>query len=182
MIDVPISNVGAGGSVERSRSYTWTDPHELETLVRSTSGLDFMRAIIEHKSGTTPFMATVGFTTVAAKEGYVEMECALGEHLYNPLGVVHGGVAATLLDSVAGCAVHTLLPVGTGYTSLDLSVHYLRPMTSDLGSVRAVGTAINRGRRTALSTAEIRDNAGRVLAHATSSCLLFDPSDIPGPK
>nr|WP_199239784.1 MULTISPECIES: PaaI family thioesterase [Kribbella] len=100
----------------------------------------------------------------------------VGEHLYNPIGVVHGGVAATLLDSVAASAVHSVLPAGTGYTSLDLSAKFLRPILADTGPLRAIGTVINRGRRTALANAELRDSTDRLLAHATSSCMLF-PTD-----
>jgi uncharacterized protein (TIGR00369 family) len=81
-----------------------------------------------------------------------------------------------VLDSAAGCAVHSTLPAGTSYTTVDLSVHYLRPITTDLGPVRATGTVVNRGRRTALGRAEVRDGADRLLAHATSSCMLF-PTD-----
>ena len=94
--------------------------------------------------------------------------CEPGEFMYNPIGVVHGGVAATLLDSAASCAVHTVLPVGTAYTTVDLSVHLLRPMLERFGPVRAIGTVVNRGRRTALGKAEIRDGQGRLLAHATA--------------
>jgi uncharacterized protein (TIGR00369 family) len=97
----------------------------------------------------------------------------LGEYLYNPIGVVHGGLAATMLDSAAACAVQTLLPAGTAYTSADLTVHYLRPVTSDLGTIRATGRVLNKGRRTALARAEVRDGADRLLAHATSSCMIF---------
>ena len=95
------------------------------------------------------------------------------EFHYNPLGTMHGGVLATLLDSAAGCAVHTTLPAGVGYTSLDLNLKFLRPVSSDSGPLRAIGTVISKGRRTALAQAELRDAADRLIAHATSSCMIF---------
>jgi uncharacterized protein (TIGR00369 family) len=97
-------------------------------------------------------------------------------HVYNPIGFVHGGFAAAMLDSAAGTAVQTVLPAGAGYTTMNLSVHFLRPVTASTGLVRAVGTLVSRGRRTALARAELRDGAGRLLAHATSACMLFLPS------
>jgi uncharacterized protein (TIGR00369 family) len=96
-----------------------------------------------------------------------------GEEHYNPIGSVHGGVYATLLDSATGCAVQTVLPAGMGYTSLDLNVKFLRRITSDTGKVRAIGTVLNQGRRMALAQAELFDAQDRLLAHATSSCMLF---------
>jgi uncharacterized protein (TIGR00369 family) len=96
------------------------------------------------------------------------------EFHYNPLGSVHGGVIATLLDSAAGCAVHSTLPAGWGYTSLDLTAKYLRPATVDSGRMRCEGSVINRGRTTALAEARLLDERGRLLAYASSSCLLFE--------
>src|SRR5215470_13692391 len=102
-----------------------------------------------------PIAATVGFRLAEVERGRVVLVGEVGEHLYNPIGVVHGGVAATLLDSACGSAVHTTLPAGASYTTLDLSVRYLRPATTDMGTIRAIGTVINRGRRTALAEAEL---------------------------
>ena len=87
---------------------------------------------------------------------------------------MHGGVLATLLDTATGCAVHTTLPAGVGYTSMDLSVKYLRPVTVESGTLRCVGTVLQRGRRTALAEARLTDGSDRLVAHATSTCLLFD--------
>ena len=101
------------------------------------------------------------------------------EFHYNPLGTVHGGMLATLLDTAAGCAVHTTLPAGVGYTSMDLSVKYLRPVTVASGTLRCVGTVLQRGRRTALAEARLTDAADRLVAHATSTCLLFDLPPAP---
>ncbi len=98
------------------------------------------------------------------------------EFHYNPLGSVHGGVFATMADSACGCAVHTMLPAGVFYTSLDLSVKFLRPVTVDTGPITAEGTVVHLGRRTALAEARITDAAGKVYVTATSSCLLIRPA------
>ena len=96
-----------------------------------------------------------------------------GEEHYNPIGSVHGGIFATLLDSAAGCAVQSTLPQGVAYTSLDLTVKFLRRITVDTGTVRAIGTVVSRGRQTALAEVRLVDEKDRLLAHATSSCMLF---------
>ena len=92
---------------------------------------------------------------------------------YNPLGIVHGGYAATLLDSCVGCAVHTMLPAGTGYTTLELKVNYLRAMTDRTGPVRAEGKVLSVGRQTGVAEGRLTDSAGRLLAYATTTCLVF---------
>lgn len=99
--------------------------------------------------------------------------CVPAKEHYNPIGSVHGGLYATLLDSAAACSVHSTLPQGMAYTSLDLSVKFLRPVNAATGPIRAVGVVRSRGRRTALAEAELLDVGDLLLAHATSSCLLF---------
>jgi uncharacterized protein (TIGR00369 family) len=163
--------------MSRTRTYSWADAEELAKASRAMSGLEFNRYLMEGGDATRiPMSSTIGFEITEAEHGRVVIVGEVGEHLYNPIGVVHGGVAATLLDSVAASAVHSVLPAGTGYTSLDLSVKFLRPILADSGPLRAVGTVVNRGRRTALANAELRDKADRLLAHATSTCMLF-PTD-----
>ena len=117
--------------------------------------------------------STAGGTLEHVEFGGAVFTLEPGEEHYNPIGSVHGGVYATPLDSAAGCAVQSVLPADVGYTSLDLNVKFLRPITTDTGKVRAVGTVRNQGRRTALAQAELFDSDDRLLAHATSSCLLF---------
>lgn len=159
--------------MDRTREYHWTDPIALAEAGRDLSGIDFMRAVAAGELPPSPIAQTLGFTLTEVGEGTVVFVAEPGEHLYNPIGVVHGGVTATLLDSAAACAVHTTLPAGTAYTSLDLSLRYLRPVRADTGPVRAIGRVLNRGRRTALAEAELRDAADRLLAHATSTCMIF---------
>ena len=119
--------------------------------------------------------STLPFRITEVEEGRVVFVGEIGEHVYNPIGTVHGGFAATLMDGTAGSAIHTTLPAGIGYVSMDLSLHYLRPITMDnAGPISAIGTVLNRGRRTGLATVELRDGDDRLLVRATSSCLLFD--------
>jgi uncharacterized protein (TIGR00369 family) len=106
--------------------------------------------------------------------GRVVFVCEPDESAYNPIGVVHGGLVCTLADTVAACAVHTTLDAGIAYTSIDLNVSYLRPVTVDSGLLRATGLVTKPGRRVAFSSAEIVDQAGRLVATATSSCLVMD--------
>ncbi|MCT9006097.1 PaaI family thioesterase [Streptomyces sp. NPDC054766] len=157
----------------RSRTYDWEDPAVSAAAVGQYSGLDFLREMQAGRLPAPPISATLGMTLEEVERGRVVFALVPGEEHYNPIGSVHGGVYATLLDSAAGCAVQSVLPRGTGYTSLDLNVKFLRPITVDTGEVRAVGTVLSSGRRTALAQAELFDAADRLLAHTTSSCLLF---------
>ncbi|WP_221356392.1 PaaI family thioesterase [Streptomyces beigongshangae] len=159
--------------MDRSRTFAWSDPAVSAGAVGKGTGLEFLRDIVAGRLPAPPLSVTLGFTLEEVEHGRAVFVLAPGEEHYNPIGSVHGGVYATLLDSAAGCAVQSVLPRGTAYTSLDLSVKFLRPITVDTGKVRAVGTVLNSGRRTALAQAELLDSADRLLAHATSSCLLF---------
>ncbi|GLW47184.1 phenylacetic acid degradation protein [Streptomyces sp. NBRC 14336] len=157
----------------RSRTYEWDDPATSAAAVGAASGMDFLREIQAGRLPAPPIAATLDFTLDEVAEGRAVFSIVPGEEHYNPIGSVHGGVYATLLDSAAGCAVQSTLPPGVGYTSLDLNVKFLRRITSDTGRVRAIGTVVNRGRTTALAEAQLVDADDRLLAHATSSCLLF---------
>ncbi len=160
----------------RSRTFDWEDPRVCARAVAHHSGLDFLREILAGRLPAPPIAAALGFTLEEAEHGRAVFALVPGEEHYNPIGSVHGGVYATLLDSAAGCAVQSTLPRGTGYTSIDLTLKFLRPVTVDTGKVRAVGTILNLGRRTALAQAELLDSDDRLLAHATSSCMLFPVS------
>ena len=110
---------------------------------------------------------------VEVAEGRVEFSCEPDESVYNPIGVVHGGLVCTLLDSVVGCAVHTTLPRGLGYTSIELKVNYLRAVHAGSGPLTAVGTVVKPGRRVAFAEGQVTDAAGRLVATASSSLLVF---------
>jgi len=133
------------------------------------AGLDFLREVQAGRLAAAPVGRTLDFALDEVEHGRAVFSLVPGEEHYNPIGSMHGGVFATLLDSAAGCAVQSTLPQGMAYTSLDLTVKFLRPVTVDTGRVRAVGTVVSGGRRTALAQAQLVDAADRLLAHATSS-------------
>jgi uncharacterized protein (TIGR00369 family) len=140
------------------------------------SGLEFIRAVFEGKLPAPPIAATMDFAGAEAEEGHVAFVGEPSEFHYNPIGVVHGGFAMTLLDSALGCAVHTTLAKGEGYTSLETSVNFVRPITSETGRVRCEASILHRGGR--LATAEgrlIAEKTGKLLAHGTTTCMIFRP-------
>lgn len=139
------------------------------------TGLEFLRALAAGEFPPAPILETIGAELVEFDEGRAVFAFEPAEFQYNPIGSVHGGVYATLLDSACGCAVQTMLPAGVGYTSLDLSVKFLGTIRVGSGRVTATGTVDHLGKRTALARAELRGPTGRLLASATSSCLLLTP-------
>jgi uncharacterized protein (TIGR00369 family) len=160
---------------ERARSYSWDDPTDLARSGTQMSGLEYLRSMQAGDLPHPPICATVGFRFVGFDEGRAVMELEPGEHQYNPIGAVHGGVIVTLLDSVAGSAVHTTLPPGVGYTTVGINTTFLRAVRSDTGTLRAEGRLIRGGRRIALAEAELTDAGGNLYAHATSNCLIIAP-------
>jgi uncharacterized protein (TIGR00369 family) len=140
------------------------------------SGLEQLRAVFDpSRPDRAPGIGkTLGFNVVELEEGRVVFAGHPDESVYNPIGTVHGGYAATLLDSAVGCAVHSALKAGQGYTTLELKVAYHRPMTKDTGPVRAEGKAIQVGRRAAFAEGRLTDLEGRVYATATSTLLVFE--------
>ncbi|GAA1265537.1 MULTISPECIES: PaaI family thioesterase [Streptomyces] len=157
----------------RTRTYEWEDPALTAAAVGQSSGLDFLREMQAGRLPAAPVSATVDFRLEEVEKGRAVFSLVPGEEHYNPIGSVHGGIYATLLDSAAGCAVQSTLPQGVAYTSLDLTVKFLRRITVDTGRVRAIGTVVSSGRQTALAQAQLVDATDRVLAHATSTCMLF---------
>jgi uncharacterized protein (TIGR00369 family) len=159
----------------RERTYRWGDPDMSATAARTSPGIDVLRALARGELPAAPVAATFGFALDSVEPGRVEFSFEPAEYHYNPIGSVHGGVYATLLDSATGCAVHSLLPAGVGYTSLDLTVKFLRAVTVDTGRVRCTGTVTHLGSRTALAEARLLDGADKLLATAISSILLIRP-------
>ncbi|MFI5313648.1 MAG: PaaI family thioesterase [Candidatus Dormibacteria bacterium] len=176
-----MSSEGRGDTADaaepvRIRTYHWDDPLIPARAAKDMSGLELMRALVAGDLPKPPIADTLGFDLIEVDSGRAVFSIRSAEYMYNPIGSVHGGVYATLLDSAAGCAVHTMLPAGTRYTSLDLSVKFLRAMTAESGEVRCIGTVSHLGSRTALAEARMLDADGRLLATATSSCLILGPS------
>ncbi|MFY1632583.1 PaaI family thioesterase [Solwaraspora sp. WMMB335] len=159
----------------RSRTFSWTDPASLPTAALSQlSGLDQLRSMTSGEVPAPPVLHMLGLDGFEVEAGRAVALLTPQEFHYNALGTVHGGVLSMLLDTAAGSAVHSVLPAGTSYTSIDLNVKFLRPVTLASGTVRCEGTVVQRGRRTAYAEAKLTDAAGRLAAHATSSCLLFE--------
>lgn len=158
----------------RDRTFSWADPSLIAAHLGRRGGLEMLQAMATGELPVPPVMRMLGIERFEADEGSVAVYMTPQEFHYNPLGTVHGGVLSTLLDTAAGCAVHSTLPVGVGYTSLNLTTTFLRPVTVATGELRCDGTVISRGRTTALAEARIADGNGRLVAHATSSCLIFD--------
>jgi uncharacterized protein (TIGR00369 family) len=169
----PVTGPAASWGEPRSRLVTWHDPMVTAAGGRERSGLETLQAMRDGVLPPPPIAALVQMDVVAVEEGRVEFACAVDESVYNPIGVVHGGLVCTLLDTVAGCAVHSTLPQGVGYTSIELKVTYLRPVTQASGPLTAVGTVVKPGRRVAFAEGQVLDAAGRVVATASSSLLVF---------
>jgi uncharacterized protein (TIGR00369 family) len=138
------------------------------------SGLQQIRSLLDGTSNYRGIAHLLGFKPVSADEGLVVFEGRPTEAVYNPIGSVHGGYAATLLDSAMGCAVHTLMKNGQGYTTLELKVAYHRAMTAESGTVRAEGKVISLGRRAAFAEGRLIDGKGRLCATATTTCLVYE--------
>jgi uncharacterized protein (TIGR00369 family) len=142
-------------------------------VLKSYSGLDFLKAIIAGELPHPPMSELLGFHLVEAGEGRAVFEGLPGSRHYNPIGTVHGGFAATLLDSALGCAIFSTIAKGETWTTLELKFNLVRPMTSATGPVRAEGRIVHRGRTVATSDGELKDRAGKLYAHATTTCMIF---------
>ncbi len=157
---------------ERTVTVSWSDPAELAGSAPSMSGLEFLRAIIAGDLPPAPIQSLLGFVLEEADEGRAVFSIEPGERHYNPIGSVHGGVAATLLDSALGAAVHSTLPQGSGYATLEVKFNLVRAITAETGRALAEGRVIHRGRTVATSEASLRTADGTLLAHGTSTCLI----------
>jgi uncharacterized protein (TIGR00369 family) len=158
---------------ERSRVTTWEDPRETFSRIQGMDGLDALRAMAAGELPPPPIAQTLGFSLVEVERGRATFTVEPAEFHYNPIGVVHGGLALTLLDSAMGCAVHSLLDAGVAYTTLEVNANFVRPLTSDIGSVRCTGTVVHAGRTVATAEGRIEDADGRLYAHGTSTLLIL---------
>jgi uncharacterized protein (TIGR00369 family) len=159
---------------ERTRTFSWQDPSISAVAGEARSGIELLRAIAGGSVPAPPMAELLGMSLDEVHEGRVVFSLEPAEWMYNPIGSVHGGVAATLLDSCMGCAIHSLLPAGVGYSTSDLQVRYSRGMTVATGRVLAEGKVVHAGRR--LATAEGRLTAaadGKLIAHATTGCMVL---------
>ncbi len=142
-------------------------------ILKSYDGLGFLKAIIGGALPQPPISELLGFHLAEAETGRAVFEGLPEFRHYNPIGTVHGGLAATLLDSALGCAIFSTLIKGDAWTTLELKINFVRALTKDTGRVRAEGRIIHRGRTLATSEGDIKDSAGKLYAHATTTCMIF---------
>jgi uncharacterized protein (TIGR00369 family) len=156
----------------RSKTVTWRDPGISATAATTLSGREFLQAILDGRLPPPPIAELMGARLVSIDDGAAVFQCAPDESIYNPIGMVHGGALCTLLDSAAGCAVHTLLPVGVGYSSIEIKVSFLAPVRADSGTLEIEGHSLRVGRHVAFAEAHARLAGGKLVGHATSSLAL----------
>ncbi|MGO9487586.1 MAG: PaaI family thioesterase [Solirubrobacteraceae bacterium] len=159
----------------RERTFAWEDPHEAAAAGAELPGLELMQAIIDRSQPAPPIARLLDMELVEVERGRAVFALRPAEWMYNPIGSVHGGVAATILDSCMGCAVHTTLEAGVGYTTTDLQVRYLRAMRAGEGRVLAEGRVVHDGRRTATAEGRLypESDPSRLLAHASTGCVIL---------
>jgi uncharacterized protein (TIGR00369 family) len=160
-------------AVVRSLAISWSDPKQLAQASRTMPGIEFLRAIRDGNLPPPPIAQLMGFELVEVEPGHAVFECTPGEQHYNPIGVVHGGLAMTLLDSAMGCCVQTMMPDKTGYTTLEAKTNLVRAITSETGRLRAIGKVLHVGKRVATAEGRIEDASGKLYAHATTTCIVL---------
>jgi uncharacterized protein (TIGR00369 family) len=158
----------------RTLTVEWNDPAALAAAGRSMAGIDFLRAIRDARLPPPPIAQLLGFTLVEVEPGHAVFEVVPGERHYNPIGVVHGGLAMTLLDSAMGCCVQTRMPAGSGYTTLEAKTNLVRAITQKTGRLRAIGKLVHLGSRIATAEGRLEDDAGKLYAHATTTCIVLN--------
>ena len=159
--------------MKRTLEVKWEDPIALAQAAHKMSGIEFLRAIRDRRLPAPPIAQLLGFALVEVEPGHAEFEVTPGEQHYNPIGVVHGGLAMTLLDSAMGCAVQTQMPAGGGYTTLEAKTNLVRAITAETGALRAIGKLVHLGKRIATAEARLEDAAGKLYAHATTTCIVL---------
>ena len=151
------------------------DPRRTARALLAMTGLEAMQALIDGKSPPPSIAATLGFRLVEVEEGRAVFVGNPSDRLLNPLGIVHGGWALTLIDSCTGCAAHTALPAGVGYTTVETKVNFVRAITPHTGELRAEGVVVARGRTVITAEGKLTDARGKLYAHGTSTLLVLRP-------
>ena len=159
--------------MNRSLTVLWQDPRALADAARGMAGIDFLRAIRDGRLPPPPIAVLLDFRLTEVEPGHAVFEVVPGEKHYNPIGVVHGGLAMTLLDSAMGCAVQTQMPAGSGYTTLEAKTNLARAITASTGKLRAMGKVVYVGKRMATAEGRLEDASGKLYAHATTTCLVL---------
>jgi len=172
--DVAEALAARSPETSRSRTLVWQDPVPTAAAGATMTGMEYMRAVVEARVPPPPIAVVMRIRPIEIGDGRAVFEGTPGEEHYNPIGVVHGGYAATLLDSALGCAVHTTLGAGIGYTSLGLEAKYVRPITRDTGRVLCEASVLYRGRKQATAEATLTAaEGGKLLAHGTATCMIL---------
>jgi uncharacterized protein (TIGR00369 family) len=175
--DVAEAFAASSPESSRSRTLVWQDPIPTAAAGATMTGMEYMSAVVRGEMPPPPIAVTMRLRPVELEEGRVVFEGEPGEEHYNPIGVVHGGYAATLLDSALGCAVHPTLPAGVGYTSLGLEAKFVRPISRDTGRVLCEANVVYRGRKQATAEAKlIAAESGKLLAHGVATCMILGGS------
>ncbi len=159
--------------MQRSRTFTWSDPMTGATQARTMSGQAYLDAMSAGTIDFPPLLHTLDFKVEGASEGSAVFSFQPQEFHYNPIGTVHGGVITAMLDSAMGCSLHSMLEAGVGYTTLEIKVNFLKAITIKTGVLKAIGKVIHNGSRMALTEAQLVDEAGTVYAHGTSTCMIL---------
>ena len=159
--------------MNRSLTVTWQDPMALAQAAHSMSGLQFLQSVRDGKLPPAPIQELIGMRLTEVEPGRAVWELAPAEQHYNPIGVAHAGITATLLDSARACAVHSTLPLGKGYTTLEFKLNLVRGVTIQSGTVRATGKLVHAGKSTATAEARLEDAAGTLYAHSSTTCILL---------
>jgi uncharacterized protein (TIGR00369 family) len=159
----------------RQRTYEWEDPAPTAVAGLDRDGLDVLRAIGAGELPLPPAVRTLGLEPVEAHSGRVTFRLDPGEYHLNPFGIVHGGVLAAMVDTAMGCAVHSLLPPAVGYVTAELSIRFLRPAVATGGPLICIGEVDHQGRTTMVASARVVDPAGRLVALASSTCMVRRP-------
>jgi uncharacterized protein (TIGR00369 family) len=174
-VEAALAFAAADPANSRERTLVWQDPVPTAAAGATMTGMEYMEAIVAGEVPPPPIAVTMRLRPIELGEGRCVFEGEPGEEHYNPIGVVHGGYAATLLDSALGCAVHTTLPAGVAYTSLGLEAKYVRPITRDTGRVLCEASVVYRGRRQATAEANlIAAESGKLLAHGVATCMILE--------
>jgi uncharacterized protein (TIGR00369 family) len=163
-----------GLGAQQSRWISWRDPQATRATVASMSGLEYWNAVIDGHLPPPPICELIPMRVVDFENGSITFSCSPDTSMYNPMGMVHGGAVCTLLDTAAACAMHTTLPEGVGYTSVEIKVNYLKAVTVASGPLTAVGTVVKAGSRIGFSEGKVTDASGNLVATATSTLLVFE--------
>lgn len=166
--------------MNRTRTAAWSDPAPGRKAALSLTGLEYMRGIADGELPAPPLASVLGFEIETVEEGRVTFAMEPAEYHYNPFGVVHGGIAATLFDSALGCAVQTLLPPASVAPTMVLHINYIRPITISTGRIRCSGQVVHLGKRSATADGRLVDMNGKLYAHATGTFVISELQELPG--